>query len=110
GSVSVDGGGPCIPTSERCDGDDDDCDGTIDEDPIDCARPGAVTECVSGACRVIACDAPLADCDGDPANGCEGRLDTVAHCGACGASCALANATPACVSGGCTIAACNAGW
>lgn len=110
GSVFVDGGGPCIPISERCDGADDDCDGTIDEDPVDCARPGAVTECVSGACRVIACDAPLADCDGDPANGCEARLDTVAACGACGASCAPANATPACVSGACAIAACNPGW
>ena len=110
GGGRADSGGPCIPTTERCNGADDDCDGTVDEDPVDCARPGATTECSSGACRVIGCDALFADCDGDPANGCEARLDTAADCGSCGATCAPANATPACVSGGCAIGVCNTGW
>ncbi len=53
-------------------------------------RPGATAvECAAGACRVVSCEADLADCDGTFANGCE--VDTTVnrnHCGACGNACA----------------------
>lgn len=36
----------------------------------------------------VSCDAGFADCDNDPANGCETALQVDAsHCGACGAAC-----------------------
>ncbi|MDB4927985.1 MAG: Tryptophan synthase alpha chain, partial [Myxococcaceae bacterium] len=44
--------------------------------------------CAAGACGV-ACGAGFADCDANPANGCEASTQTSAlHCGACGAACA----------------------
>jgi hypothetical protein len=62
-----------------------------------CTRPNADTACVDGACALIRCRAPFVDCDGDSANGCEATLDSVEHCGACGASCARTNvAAPRC--------------
>ena len=53
------------------------------------------------------CTAPFADCNGNPADGCE--TDTsrdLAHCGRCGDPCgAMApNAGPACVASTCTVA------
>jgi hypothetical protein len=66
--------------------------------------------CVAGACAVT-CSAGFADCDGDPANGCEVDARTsLAHCGACGAACARANAPAACAAGMCTINNCNTGF
>jgi hypothetical protein len=72
--------------------------------------PNGTAVCQAGAC-VNACNAGFADCDMNPANGCETdtRVD-VKSCGACGAACALANATPACTNGACTVAACNPGF
>jgi hypothetical protein len=44
-------------------------------------------------------------------NGCEvDTRTTVTHCGACGRTCSLPNATAACAAGGCTVAACNTGF
>ena len=37
----------------------------------------------------ITCDSNHADCDGNSANGCESRLDTVQHCGSCSKSCTV---------------------
>jgi len=76
-----------------------------------CNLPGATAVCASGACAVESCGPGRADCDRAPANGCE--VDTagdVRNCGACGATCALANATPACASGACRVGTCNAGF
>ena len=54
--------------------------------------------------------AGLADCDGQVANGCETNLLTsVAQCGTCINSCTVANGTPGCVAGACTVQACNEG-
>lgn len=77
--------------------------------------------CTSSACRVTACAAGRADCDGTFNNGCEINTNTSAtHCGGCtsgptttwdgGTTCATkTNATATCVSGGCTWT-CNEGW
>lgn len=66
--------------------------------------------CEAGACRAT-CLAGFADCNGDPADGCEVDLRASAdHCGACGRRCALPNATAACALGGCTVTGCAAGY
>lgn len=76
-----------------------------------CALGRATAACVAGACRVAGCEAGFGDCDGAPDNGCETAVGAaVAHCGACGRSCALAHATPACAAGVCAVAACEAGF
>ena len=55
-----------------------------------CAASGSIVDvaCVGGACEVVACAAPFADCDGSYANGCEIDTDTNKHnCGSCGSRC-----------------------
>jgi hypothetical protein len=66
--------------------------------------PGADPICIAGACAVGQCQPGLADCDGDPANGCEtDTLTAPSSCGVCGAQCpALPNTLPGCVNGICT--------
>ncbi len=70
------------------------------------ARANASARCASGRCE-YACNMGFADCDNDPANGCE--TDTRAsatHCGGCGMRCSLANATAGCTDGRCAVATC----
>jgi hypothetical protein len=76
-----------------------------------CALANAASTCAAGACAVGSCNAGFADCDGMAATGCEVDVrTTVAHCGACGRTCAPANATAACAAGVCGYTACNAGF
>ena len=94
------------PKAETCNGLDDDCDGTIDENPANgnacgrCGPPppelcdgedndcdGSVDEGVSNACG--GCGAlPQEVCDGTD-NDCDGLTDegTINYCGQCGQSC-----------------------
>ncbi len=102
-------GTTCTAEPERCNGADDDCDGETDED-FDlssdvrncgscgqaCASEHGTASCEAGAC-VLRCDEGYADCDGDPANGCEADLTSPESCGACGTRCE--GATPLCVAG-----------
>lgn len=66
--------------------------------------------CNNGQCA-FTCDSGWADCDGNPANGCEVDTTTsVASCGSCGNACAGAShATPHCASSACAWT-CDAGW
>ncbi len=76
-----------------------------------CSFPNATPTCANGACAMGACNPGFADCDGNPANGCETVVsNNINNCGACGNRCAFANATAACVSGTCEIGACASGW
>ncbi|WP_437605531.1 hypothetical protein WMF20_31075 [Sorangium sp. So ce834] len=76
-----------------------------------CDLPHAAESCVGGSCVLGACAAGYADCDGDPANGCEVNLNSsAANCGACGAACDLANAAEACLGGTCVLGACAPGY
>ncbi|MFO0563478.1 MAG: hypothetical protein U0269_35975 [Polyangiales bacterium] len=76
-----------------------------------CAPANATGACTAGACGIASCNAGFANCDGNPANGCEVDTNTsLSHCGGCGMVCAPANATGVCTAGGCGIASCNAGF
>jgi hypothetical protein len=72
------------------------------------ARDAALNEssCVEGPPYETPCQPGYANCDGNPANGCEVNITEDAdHCGACGTSCQdQANATGVCVAGTCGTA------
>jgi hypothetical protein len=72
------------------------------------ARDAAHNEssCVEGPTYQTACPQGYANCDGNPANGCEVNLTEDAdHCGACGTSCQdQGNAMGVCVAGTCGTA------
>ncbi|MFO0607211.1 MAG: fibrinogen-like YCDxxxxGGGW domain-containing protein [Polyangiales bacterium] len=72
-------------------------------------RPNAARACATGRCGAT-CDTGFSDCDTDPSNGCEARLDAVTSCGTCGTVCRGAtNATPVCSRGACGLT-CTAGF
>ena len=76
---------------EICDGDDNDCDGAVDEGAsAACLLDGARSACTAGACVFDGCLPGTADCDADPANGCDDLDWSGANCGGCGVSCAFA--------------------
>jgi hypothetical protein len=77
-------------------------------------RCGPHASCVDGRCR---CNSNRGNCNAsDPGfgyddDGCETDLLTsLAHCGACRATCRRDNATATCATGTCQIAMCNAGY
>ena len=87
---------PCEPPYGDCDGAAaNGCERDLANDPENCgacghrcAIAGAETACRLGECFVTRCAAGTADCDRDPANGCEERLDaSTFHCGACDRPC-----------------------
>jgi hypothetical protein len=49
--------------------------------------PGGYYGCVNGTCGGAKCKGQFADCDNDPANGCETSLVSDANCGGCGVAC-----------------------
>ncbi|MBK6534566.1 MAG: VCBS repeat-containing protein [Deltaproteobacteria bacterium] len=75
-----------------------------------CAPPNAVGTCTSGSCAVMTCNANFDNCDGMAANGCEVDARTTVTTGSCGTTCALANATPACIAGACAVQRCSDGY
>ncbi|MEO0322873.1 MAG: putative metal-binding motif-containing protein [Myxococcota bacterium] len=91
---------------ERCNGIDDDCDGTRDGSAADARCAGAAGvltgSCVVPACTIDACIAGFADCDGLPETGCEVPTDRdPRNCGGCGLSCAAADGCGTSVGGRC---------
>jgi hypothetical protein len=74
-----------------------------------CASIGGSASCAAGACA-IQCFPGLADCDGNPANGCESTLASDrANCGVCGKICGSQNAVATCAAGTCTLS-CSPGY
>ena len=67
-----------------------------------------VSRCGDGVCATT-CSANFADCDGNPANGCEVDLRASAtNCGRCGNGCPAAGGTAGCSAGTCSLT-CSAG-
>ncbi|HJL24002.1 MAG TPA: putative metal-binding motif-containing protein, partial [Polyangiaceae bacterium LLY-WYZ-15_(1-7)] len=73
--------------AERCNGEDDDCDGQIDElaDP-QCALPRATGLCEEGACAIGVCENHWLDCDPE-SPGCETDALSPMSCGGCDVVC-----------------------
>ena len=72
-----------------------------------CAPPNSAGACVGGACAIGACSGGFADCDAQPAYGCEIQTSSdLSNCGACGDGCSLPNAVAACVAGACAVDHC----
>src|SRR5664280_417953 len=75
-----------------------------------CTYANATGTCSNGICAMGTCNAGYADCDGNPANGCEVNLKTdINNCNACGTICSASGGTPACTAGSCGIA-CASGF
>ncbi|MCB9727924.1 MAG: VWA domain-containing protein [Deltaproteobacteria bacterium] len=92
----------------------------LESDDANCGACGVVCdpahgagECSGGACTIVSCDEGHWDCNGDPADGCEhdeASLESdVDNCGGCGVVCTADQGEPACVTGVCTLGACDAG-
>ncbi|MBI5481377.1 MAG: choice-of-anchor D domain-containing protein, partial [Deltaproteobacteria bacterium] len=113
--------GVCKPTCATwwadCDGDPsngcetntqtdvDNCDGCGKP----CQNPGGTVSCAGGVCQP-GCDPGRADCDANPANGCETNiLADVTRCGSCTNSCTNAHGTTSCQAGSCAPV-CAAGY
>jgi len=95
---------------ETCNGEDDDCDQRIDEGTPACVLPNATASCSDDGCQIDDCDAFYADCDADPANGCEASLRSdTSHCGACETACSAEHETMLCLEGSCTVVGCAPG-
>jgi hypothetical protein len=82
-----------------------------------CAIDNAEVSCDTGECKFIACLDGYADCNQNlELDGCEVAIDTLANCGACGATCSYTNAKTLCeknVQSGkfeCNFTSCDAGW
>jgi hypothetical protein len=56
-----------------------------------CGRAHADGVCIDHECKIVRCRSGYFDCDTDSSTGCEATLDSLEHCGACGAACALAH-------------------
>ena len=109
-------GAGCAAGQADCDGDSNNGCETPTNTLTDCAACGAAcalnnatATCSTGACLIASCNQGFDDCNNDPSDGCEQRLDTLTSCGACGVSCSRPNATATCDSGTC-VGACNANW
>ncbi len=89
----------CEPSTELCNGRDDDCDESVDEDfnfmsetdncggcSLSCAPANATGLCVEGICNIASCNAGFGDCDGSAANGCETEISSASGCDDCAAS------------------------
>ena len=111
-----------VPTTESCNGRDDDCNGMTDENlgettcgTGECRR--TITNCINGTpqqCTPLTpntevCDDKDNDCDGVVDDGFD-KLTSLTNCGSCNALCIRPHATPVCMNGMCGIGQCDPGF
>jgi hypothetical protein len=115
GSCKVAPGG-CSPGFADCNGDPKDgCETSLKtlKNCGACGKPCTVASgtptCVTGKCEVDHCPAGAADCNGNSADGCETRLDTLADCGACDSPCSFAHGQASCKNMTCDLVGCDPG-
>jgi hypothetical protein len=119
GDAAADAGAPdCVPNSvpdaapccrERCNGNDDDCDGRSDESdrgPL-CELAFASSLCSAGVCAIESCAAGHEDCNESAEDGCETSLDSNSDCGVCGHACAIEHGTARCLNQACAVDGCE---
>jgi hypothetical protein len=70
----------------------------------------ASATCTAGTCGKIMCRPGFADCNGNPADGCERSLNSLTDCGACDRACAPAHAQSQCTNGTCGLMQCDRGF
>ncbi len=81
-----------------------------------CALANATPICSAGTCAIDTCNAGFGNCDGNPANGCEGSLSAPTSCGMCGRTCPTPtgpHTVPRCSASGASFTcgiACEAGY
>jgi len=111
----------CAAGRGDCNGDPDDdpahggCETDLKTDEGSCGACGAncvvsfgEPQCSAGVCSIKSCSPGLDDCNNDYADGCETNTNTdLGNCGSCGKTCSVANGSPSCVSGACTIKSCS---
>lgn len=113
--------------TESCNGLDDDCDGSFDENISVSGNCGPTSDdglctfgtqtCIGGNIQCSGavlptpevCDVMDRDCDGDPLNGFNLATD-IQNCGSCGTTCMEDRAFMGCVASTCVIAACETGY
>ena len=121
---------------DDCNGDEKDgCETKVLSDLNNCGEcakrcvgvPHASIGCLNGTCALTKCDPGYADCDRNPANGCEiGTGTDKNNCGMCGMACGqqqvcinsmctcppcnFPNAQSACVNNNCALGQCNPGF
>ncbi|MSP59574.1 MAG: hypothetical protein EXR72_04390 [Myxococcales bacterium] len=72
--------------------------------------PNAKVSCQQSACKLTGCTMPFADCNNDPADGCEANLSNdAANCTGCGNACDAPNGISEC-NNGCKLKGCYAGF
>jgi hypothetical protein len=75
-----------------------------------CSFNNASATCIGGECQLADCNAGYADCNDDPADGCERSLNNITDCGRCQNRCVSApHALPSCQAQKC-VYTCESGW
>ena len=94
--------------SETCDGEDDDCNGAVDDGVVLAPLPNATAGCVGGMPSIVRCNPNFENCNGTVADGCEVNLTSdSANCRFCGNACtSVGGDSRSCVGGECRITSC----
>jgi hypothetical protein len=76
-----------------------------------CVIPNGAAACQGGMCLVATCNTGFANCDMNPANGCEvNTTSNPANCGGCGMGCTIPNGVAGCAGSMCTVGSCAQGY
>jgi len=78
---------------------------------VTCSFANAAATCSEGRCQLDKCNSGYGDCNDEARDGCEARLNSNAHCAACGRACSeLPHASASCSSGSCQVTGCAPGY